>query len=137
MAKRKRMRYRTWIIVFGILDILTLEKLVKQIVVLSHDDTRIQFIQFLFVAFLLAIIGTGILLIKNKSLGYYLSFAIFPIRLIWTVLSFSFLFYLNRLFETNIIMHLTIFCVIMEIGRLVITILAFRSMKKLPGHNIK
>lgn len=126
---------KNWIVFFGIIDLLKVEKLTDLIIKLLKGKYSLDYLHVFGIIFTGLIVITGYLLIKNKKLGYYLSYIEFPIRLLFSYMSFSFLIWLNVWIQPSSMIIWTIILFVLEILRLIITILIHRQNGKLPGHN--
>jgi hypothetical protein len=113
---------RKWIIAFGILDLLKIEKVLTLIQKLYSGEIVIHFLNIFGILFCSIVVLTGILLIRLKKIGFIFSYIEFPFRLMFAYFSFSFLLYINRFSQTENILAITILLAILEIIRLIITI---------------
>lgn len=128
---------KNWIVFFGIIDLLKVEKLTDLIIKLLKGKYSLDYLHVFGIIFTGLIVITGYLLIKNKKLGYYLSYIEFPIRLLFSYMSFSLLMWLNVWIQPSSMIIWTIILFVLEILRLIITIIIHRQYGKLPGHNTR
>lgn len=118
---------KKWIIFFGILDLIKIEKVITLIVKLIKGEIVLHFLNVFGIIFCGLVFTTGLLLIFNKRIGYILSYIEFPFRLLFAYFSFSFLLWINKITESENILIFTILLALMEIGRLLITIKIHRQ----------
>ena len=121
---------RKWIIAFGILDLLKIEKVLTLIQKLYSGEILIHFLNIFGILFCSMVVLTGVLLIRLKKIGFILSYIEFPFRLLFAYFSFSFLLYISRIDQTGNILTMTILLAILEIIRLIITINIHRKIFK-------
>ena len=121
---------RKWIIVFGILDLLKIEKVLTLIQKLYSGEIVIHFLNIFGILFCSMVVLTGVLLIRLKKIGFILSYIEFPFRLLFAYFSFSFLLYISRTDLTRNILSMTILLAILEIIRIIITINIHRKIFK-------
>ena len=121
---------RKWIIAFGILDLLKIEKVLTLIQKLYSGEIVIHFLNIFGIIFCSIVVLTGILLIRLKKSGFILSYIEFPFRLLFAYFSFSFLLYISRIDQTEHILTKTILLAILEIIRIIITINIHRKIFK-------
>ena len=79
--------------------------------------------------FFISLIFSSIFLIIQKRIGCIISYAQFPFRMAFLSLSFGFLAHLNVFFHNqSFYFGIICFCIILEIGRLIVTIVIHRNM---------
>ena len=121
---------RKFIIAFGILDLLKLEKVLTLIQKLYYGEIVIHFLNIFGIIFCSMVVLTGVFLIRLKKIGFILTYIEFPFRLLFAYFSFSFLLYISRIDQTGNILTMTILLAILEIIRLIITISIHRKIFK-------
>jgi hypothetical protein len=109
---------------FGLLDIITLVRSYKHIIPRTMAWTNFPLIttaEFLLYA---SLIFSAYFLLRQNKVGLWLTYGQFPLRLTFVVLSFGFLFTINRLFDNHVGSYRIIFWVLVgfEILRLIFTI---------------
>ena len=136
--RRKSYRKTLWaskemkklIITFGILDIITL---IKSFSYWSRliERFEVNWLDTLSILFYLSLILSSIWLIKNKTKGLTIYYFQFPIRIGLAIFSFGFLMPISGLFENHGlgIQVLSVVCLILEISRLISSILIHRKMR--------
>jgi len=124
---------RKWIIAFGILDLLKIEKVFTLIQKLYSGEIVIHFLNIFGILFCSLVVLTGVLLIRLKRIGFILSYIEFPFRLLFAYFSLSFLLYIGRVVQTENILTMTILLAILEIVRLIITIYIHRKIFNRKG----
>ena len=127
---KKTRKMRKWIIAFGILDLLKIEKVITLIQKLYSGEIVVHFLNIFGILFCSVVVLTGVLLIRLKKIGFILSYIEFPFRLLFAFFSFSFLLYISRIDQTGNILTMTILLAILEIIRLIITINIHRKIFK-------
>ena len=118
---------KKWIVLFGFLDLLKIEKVINLISKLINGDIKFHFLNIFGIVFCSLVFATGLLLIINKRIGYILSYIEFPIRLLFAYFSFSFLLWFNKIFQSENILIFTTILALLEIIRLLITIKIHRQ----------
>jgi hypothetical protein len=118
---------KNWIVFFGILDLLKIEKVITLIAKLIKGEITLHFLNIFGIIFCGIVFATGLLLIFKKRIGYILSYIEFPFRLFFAYFTFSFLLWINEIIESENILIFTIVLALLEIGRLLITIKIHRQ----------
>jgi hypothetical protein len=120
------------LIIFGILDIITLIKSFNYWNRLI-ERFEVNWLDTLSVLFYLSLLISVIWLFKNKAKGLTIYYFQFPIRIGLAIFSFGFLIPLSRLFENHGfgIQILSGLCVILEISRLITSIYIQGKMRKI------
>ena len=120
------------LVLFGILDIITVVKAYKNIFRLIFETSELHWISLINMLIYASLLVSGYYLIKQKKLGLWISYAQFPLRLLFAFFSFGFLMILNRLFDgqTIGIQILSRFLLILEICRLILSIMIHRKYYK-------
>jgi len=121
---------KNWIVFFGFIDILKIEKLISIITKLINGRIVLNYLNVFGILFTSLIVLTGFFLIKNKRIGFILSYAEFPIRLLFSFLSFNFLLWINKIIVFDNMIIWTLFLTFLEIARLIITILIHKQQIK-------
>jgi len=116
------------LIVFGTLDIVTF---VSNFSYATNYFERLGF-ELLIVGFLILYLSlpiSGLLLIKQKRFGIWISYMQLPLRFLFMVLSFGFMLKITKLFDNWVGMYDALIWVIiaLELLRLVITIQVHRK----------
>ena len=117
------------LVVFGILDIITVIKSYKNIFRLIFGTSEFHWISLVNILIYISLLVSGYYLIKQKKSGLWISYAQFPLRLLFAFFSFGFLVILNRFFNGQPIgVHiLSGILLILEIGRLILSIIIHRK----------
>ena len=117
------------LILFGALDIITVAKAYKSIYRMIFETSEFHWISLVNILIYVSLLVSGYYLIKQNKLGLWISYAQFPLRLLFAFFSFGFLMILNRLFDgqTIGIQILSGFLLILEIGRLILSIMIHRK----------
>jgi len=109
------------LMVFGILDLIVLLNIVW---LQATAPPRFMLITTVDFVFMVSLLFSAIFLIRQNRLGCIISYLQFPFRFLFYNLSFGFLLYLNHFINNSgFYSALLIFCVLLEIARLVITII--------------
>jgi hypothetical protein len=85
--------------VFGLLDIITLIRSYKHIIPTTMDWTYFPLMAVGSTLLYIALFFSAYFLITQKKAGLWLTYAQFPLRLAFGILSFGFLFSANHLFN--------------------------------------
>ena len=128
MGKHKEMKKA--IIIFGILDIITLIKSFSYWHRLI-ERFEVNWLDTLSILFYLSLVISVIWLFKNKSKGLIIYYFQFPFRIGLAIFSFGFIMPLSGLFENHGlgIQVLSVICSVLEISRLITSILIHRKMR--------
>lgn len=119
---------KRWIVFFGILDILKIQVLISYSIGLLKNEVKLNYLNVSVLALMIYLIINGYFLIRQRKVGYVLSYIAFPARfLFWTGLSFSFLRWINQNNEPKILIIWTVVLGLLELGRLLITIKIHRQ----------
>lgn len=118
---------KNWIIFFGLLDLLKIERVISLIVKLIKGEIALHFLNIFGIIFCSLVFITGLFLIFNKWIGYVLSYIEFPFRLLFAYFSFSFLLWINEIIEYENFLMFTIILALFELVRLLITIKIHRQ----------
>ena len=130
MGKHKKMKKA--LILLGILDIITLIKSFSYWNRLV-ERFEVNWLDTLSILFYLSLVISVIWLFKNKAKGLTIYYFQFPIRVGLAIFSFGFLMPLSGLFENHGfgIQVLSVACLILEISRLIVSILIHRKMRNI------
>ena len=128
MGKHKEMKKA--LIILGILDIITLIKSFNYWNRLI-ERFEIGWLDSLIILFYFSLIISVIWLFKNKAKGLTIYYFQFPIRIGLAIFSFGFIMPFSRLFENHGfgIQVLSVVCLILEISRLISSVLIHRKMR--------
>jgi hypothetical protein len=111
------------LILFGVLDFIAVFKSYKGIYQLSFANSNFLWMDLLILLIYFSLIASGFYLIKKKKPGLWISYLQFPLRLVFVIFSFGFLLIINGINQLIGMYVLTIILAVLEIIRLVITIL--------------
>lgn len=123
------------LMVFGALDIITLIRNYEQIINLRQIvNLPTDFINFpvtIIVKFLV-VISLGLsayFLLRHKKEGLWLTYVLFPFRLLFMILSFGFLLAISRFFTEHTEFYKILIWILigLELGRLLLTIQIHRK----------
>ncbi|NOX64297.1 MAG: hypothetical protein GXO85_00515 [Chlorobi bacterium] len=118
------------LIIFGILDIITL---IKSFGYWNRliERFEVSWLDSLSILFYFSLVISVIWLFKNKSKGLTIYYFQFPFRIGLAIFSFGFLMPMSRLFENHGfgLQVLSIVCLILEISRLIASIIIHRKMR--------
>ena len=129
------------LIVFGILDIVTLVMDFKNPIDTGFTSASPYFLAIAIGTILgyASLIFSAYFLIKQRKVGLWLTYGQFPLRLLFVILSFSFLLTLNP-FKLEDLSYKSFIVALMglELGRLIVTIQIHRTYFRrntIPGLN--
>ena len=120
---------KKFLILFGILDIVTLIRNLGFILTLTRDFTDFPAIIGLNILMYSSLVFSSYFLIKQNKVGLWVTYGQFPLRLFCLTLSFGFLLAMNRYFQLEEFGH-KVFLVILiglEVVRLIMTIQIHRN----------
>jgi hypothetical protein len=117
------------LILFGILDIVTLIRNFKIIKGLASDLTHFPVIVTANMLVYSSLIFSSYFLIRQNKLGLWITYAQFPLRLLFATLSFGFLLTMNRFFQLEELEYKIFVATVMglELVRLIISIQIHRK----------
>lgn len=117
------------LIVFGVLDLITVAKSIPQIIQLLGDISDFHWLTLLNILIYASLIASGYYLIKMEKIGIIISYVQFPLRLLVSFFSLGFLMMLSSIFQnqSRAMWILTIILGLLEIARLVVTIKIHRK----------
>ena len=117
------------LILFGVLDIITLIRSYKHIILSTFTSTYFPLITVGHILIYASLVLSALFLLKQNKLGLWLTYGQFPLRIAFAILSFGFLLELNQLFDKRSKAYLIIFWILigLEVLRLIFTILIHRK----------
>jgi len=120
------------LILFGILDFLTVLKNYSSIYKLIFPNHEFNWISIVYLLIYISLLLSGYLLITQNKFGIWISYFQFPLRLFLMIFSFGFLMIINKIFglQQNGIIILSSILTVLEIGRLIISISIHRDYFK-------
>lgn len=132
MIKLNNSTSKVFLIVFGILDFVTVIKNYNSIVRLIFPQHEFNWIGILYLLVDISFLLSGYFLVKQYKIGIWISYLQFPLRLALMIFSFGFLMIIGKIlgFQQIGILILSGFLTVLEIGRLIITISIHRNYYK-------
>jgi hypothetical protein len=117
--------------IFGLLDIITLIRNYMQITPHTTAWSNFSIITLFSVLLYISLFFSACFLLTNRKFGIWLTYTQFPLRIVFAVFSFGFLFSLNHFFGNAQQAYKIIFCIliVLEILRLIITVAAANALK--------
>jgi hypothetical protein len=116
------------LVVFGVLDIITLVRSYRVLEDLTTDLTIFPWITLGSIISYSSLAVSAFFLVKQNKLGLWLTYGQFPLRLLFMILSFGFLLTLNRFLGGHKTSYdiLAFVAIGLEVARLVITVVIHR-----------
>ena len=132
MIKLNNSTSKGFLILFGMLDFLTVLKNYSSIYRLIFPNREFHWIGAVYLLFFISLLLSGYFLVKQKKLGIWISYFQFPLRLYFMFFSFGFLMIIHRIFGLQQIgvLILSGFLTVLEIGRLFISIMIQRNYNR-------
>ncbi len=114
---------------FGMLDIVTLVRSYQYIIPPTTAWSVFPVLTLSKTLLYTSLIFSAYFLLKQSKPGFWLTYGQFPLRLAFVILSFGFLFTVNRLFSSNAYSYIILFwiLIVLEISRLILTMLIHRK----------
>ncbi len=114
---------------FGLLDIVTLIRSYRFIIPPTLTWKYYPLLAVGNITMYVSLVFSALFLIRQKKIGLLITYGQFPLRLAYVILSFGFLFEINRLFDKRIESYMIIFWVLigLEVLRLTYTIIIHRK----------
>lgn len=117
------------LILFGLLDIVTLVRSYRYIIPPTLTWTYYPLLAVGNIAMYVSLVFSAFFLIRQKKEGLWITYGQFPLRIAFVILSFGFLFELNRLFSRGSRTYMIIFWILigLEVLRLIYIIIIHRK----------